>query len=88
MLGFLLGDLNAPLLWAFFQISPLELPARARLQLAVQWLRVMVAHQLQCLARQQFVKTAKNGGVAMLRSQSANVNYVVLNRSGSHFKVL
>ena len=88
MHGFLLGDLHAPLLWSFFQIGPLELATRARLELAVQRLRVVVVDQQQRLARQQFVEAAKDGGVALLRGQGANVNEIVLNRSGSHFKVL
>ena len=88
MRGFLLGDLHAPLLRTFFQVVPLKLTAGTRLQLAGQGLGVVVVHQLQRLARQQFIEAAKDGGMALLRRQCANVDGVVLNRSGSHFKVL
>ena len=58
----------------------LKLAGRARIELVVQWPRIVIADDLNRLARQQLVKAAKNGGVALGWRNLAHVDHERLGR--------
>ena len=57
-----------------------KLAGRARIELVVQWPRIVIADDLNRLARQQLVKAAKNGGVALGWWNLAHVDHERLGR--------
>lgn len=77
---FKLAYQNTPLVRPRLQVSPLKLAGRARIELVVQWPRIVIADDLNRLARQQLVKAAKNGGVALGWRNLAHVDHERLDR--------
>src|SRR5574340_1612552 len=68
------GDPDAPHVRAAFQVFPFDLAAVLGLELVVEGLRIVVVHQEQRLARQQFRERAENQGVAVARYDVADVD--------------